>query len=371
MDVAAAKAEKRQKALDSSRTLSLEVFFRKLLSLVCTLIYELCHSLDLGSTIQNHVWTTMKHALSNHYGLMKGRHIHHLILCTVYGICKVNKRVPEVKFTAIITKYKELRQSGSLVHHIPLKSENERGDIIKFYNAIFIPTMKVVLTQFSPKDSSAGPTVNEMPAPRTRTTPQRVGLSNVHVNNTTASAQRLSDLSGKSGVGGGGFRSPRPPLPRPPSTGSLSGMGGSSAGGYLIGGGGHPSMTPRTKALYAFGESPSKDLHMINQAIGRGSPGANMAGYKRDHPHGTDMSKAPVLNVDLDMEMPSGGDEPKAKMRKLIAQRASRGGGGAGGGSGTSGRRPSPDSWVSGKAMDDSSSGSGGEGAAVDVMEES
>lgn len=66
---------------------------------------------------------------------------------------QVNKRVPEVKFTAIITKYKELRQSGSLVHHIPLKTETDRGDIIKFYNAIYIPTMKVVLTQFTPKDT--------------------------------------------------------------------------------------------------------------------------------------------------------------------------------------------------------------------------
>merc|ERR1740130_1169619 len=107
---------------------------------------------------------------------MKGRHIHHLILCTVYGICKVNKRVPEVKFTAIITKYKELRQSGSLVHHIPLKTETDRGDIIKFYNAIYIPTMKVVLTQFTPKDT-ANPTVEAMTTPRTRTTPQRVGTT--------------------------------------------------------------------------------------------------------------------------------------------------------------------------------------------------
>ena len=92
-------------------------------------------------------------------------------------------------------------------------------------------------------------------------------MSNVHVNNTTASAQRLNDLSMK----GGGFRSPRPPL-RPSNSGSLSGMGsvsmgmgGNSASGYSLGAGSHPSMTPRTKALYAFGESPSKDLHMINQ----------------------------------------------------------------------------------------------------------
>lgn len=226
-----------------------------------------------------------------------------------------------------------------------------------------------------------------MPTPRTRTTPQRVGTTgHVYVNNTTASAQRLGDLGGK---GPAGFRSPRPPLPRPPSSGSLSGMGGMggpSMSSYMGGGAGsgHPSMTPRTKALYAFGESPSKDLHMINQAIGRGSPGGMLSGHKRDHPDGADMSKAPVLNVDLDMEAPSGDDDTKAKMRKLIAQRASRGGGG---GSSASRRRPSPDTTVpdmigsapsasrasghGGAAGDQGASGEGGVGAGPDAMDQS
>lgn len=40
-------------------------------------------------------------------------------------------------------------------------------------------------------------------------------------------------------------------------------------------------MTPRTRVLYAFGESPAKDLDLINRAVNKrpaGAPNANAGG---------------------------------------------------------------------------------------------
>ena len=81
-------------------------------------------------------------------------------------------------------------------------------------------------------------------------TGQRLGGTNVFVSNSANTS-----FSPSSGFG----RPPRFPNLTHNAGGSGIDMGGSEISRY--------SMTPTTKALYAFGESPSKDLELINRAI--------------------------------------------------------------------------------------------------------
>ena len=65
-------------------------------------------------------------------------------------------------------------------------------------------------------------------------------------------------------------------------------------------------MTPRTKALYAFGESPSRDLDIINKAIGTRltSGGGTTSESSSDASAGKRKRRAPMLSIDMDDQGP-------------------------------------------------------------------
>ncbi|CAN0054907.1 unnamed protein product, partial [Choristocarpus tenellus] len=109
------------------------------------------------------IWTVFKHCVGKRTDLLRGRHLHHIILCSTYSICKVNTVTPEVTFKRIIEQYKLLTGAGgglgggvatprlSVVKDIPLgdisggeqdsrgaaaDAVEVRGDIIRFYNKV-------------------------------------------------------------------------------------------------------------------------------------------------------------------------------------------------------------------------------------------
>ena len=119
---------------------SLEMFFEKLLALCRVIIFDLSHALgeqllearpfdgaendnpeaapgtrvtkeasrNDGPSIKDQVYATMKACLADHYFVLcRNRSILHTILCTFYGVCKVNKLEQEVKFQTIIQTYQE------------------------------------------------------------------------------------------------------------------------------------------------------------------------------------------------------------------------------------------------------------------------
>ncbi|CAN0088934.1 unnamed protein product, partial [Ectocarpus fasciculatus] len=100
---------------------------------------------------------------------------------STYSVCKVNSVTPEVTFKRIIEQYKQLAGAGggglnggvgtprlSVVKDILLRRgghdeeaeagggeegageplQEERGDIIKFYNKVYIPAMKQFVLEF-------------------------------------------------------------------------------------------------------------------------------------------------------------------------------------------------------------------------------
>ena len=163
---------------------SLVMFFEKLLALCRVLIFDLSHALGEqllearpiggaendnpatasgsvapqeaarhdGPSIKDQVYATLKACLADHYDVLcRNRSILHIILCTFYGVCKINTLEQEIKFQTIIQTYKEMLRGASadIVHQIPLADEHKRGDIIQFYNKVYLPTMKQHLISVS------------------------------------------------------------------------------------------------------------------------------------------------------------------------------------------------------------------------------
>ena len=131
------------------------------------------------------------------------RHLDQLIICTIYSVCKLNQVA--LTFNAIISVYSELYEEEweTIVKQVLLQNE-DYVDIIKFYNYVYIAAMKQFL----------------------------VDMRKATVQNTP----RISTLSPCSPL--------RANLPSPML--HYSSLRTS------------PMMTPRTKRLFAVGESPSQ-----------------------------------------------------------------------------------------------------------------
>jgi len=100
--------------------------------------------LGLGQSIYDNVWSVLGQVIVSKYHIMAGRHIDQIIMCALYGVCRVNKI--EAKFKKIIEKYRTQSQATNRVYrNIEITTGGERGDIITFYNKIFIPACESIL----------------------------------------------------------------------------------------------------------------------------------------------------------------------------------------------------------------------------------
>jgi len=207
-------------------THSQELFFKRLLHHTAQQISYLCQLLELEEVLAERVWTTMKHIISSKTFLLIGRHLSQMILCCVYGVCKVSAK--PIKFSEIITKYQELplfdKDDFKEVVHNVFVEENKHSDIIRFYNNVFIIPMKSFLLSLSQENPSVE-VKNSMTPLAASLVPQSVMQS--------------------------------------PLKNYLSAQKAMTPSALKIG------LTPRTKSLCAFGESPFGVLDSINKAIGR------------------------------------------------------------------------------------------------------
>ncbi len=79
-----------------------ELFFKRVLHFTALQVYQLCDLLHLNEKIAEQIWGVMKYILSSEVNLVIGRHVEQLILCAVYGVCKISNS--PLKFQDIITK---------------------------------------------------------------------------------------------------------------------------------------------------------------------------------------------------------------------------------------------------------------------------
>uniref|UniRef100_A0A0K2TLX7 Retinoblastomalike protein 1like [Bombus impatiens] n=1 Tax=Lepeophtheirus salmonis TaxID=72036 RepID=A0A0K2TLX7_LEPSM len=187
------------------RTGSLGLFFRKVYHLSYLRLDQLCFSLQIADEdIKRKIWTTFEYTLKQNTDLMKDRHLDQLLMCSLYIVCKV---VGSTKyFTDIMKHYRTQPQAASHVYRSVLlrprgmkgdvenessdaqksitpptptrlaasstiaEDGEERGDLIKFYNTVFMERLQEFSLKFKRSRQSEAPPLS--PLPKLRANPQ-------------------------------------------------------------------------------------------------------------------------------------------------------------------------------------------------------
>ena len=267
---------------------ALQQFLKKCLYLAAQRIQDLCLKLLLPSSLVQQVWRCVKVVLETCRELLTNRHLDQIIMCSVYGVCKVNQR--QVTFRHIIEKYKQQQSTSAesrakVFREVYMKADEEPQDIIKFYNVVFIPTMKEELLKVchgAAANGASSPTMNRV-----------VGGSPARVssNRDVYVSQQRTPLLG---------------------------------------------MTPRTRTLYAFSDTPaqttSEGLRQINQTLNANASGFDSAaqtlqalsgGGGAMSPPPSQPAAEPVRKRELNLTNPpedEGGGPRRVMQRRLAEQ---------------------------------------------------
>ncbi|KAI1241870.1 hypothetical protein IHE44_0005372 [Lamprotornis superbus] len=225
-DVQPAVIPQTQKAQKST---SLSLFYKKVYLLAYRRLHTLfLHLLSEHPDLEPLIWTLFQHTLQNEYELMRDRHLDQIMMCSMYGICKV-KNV-DLRFKIIVSAYKEFCNTNQETFKRVLIREEQYDSIIVFYNLVFMQKLKTNILQYA---SSRPPTLSPIPhIPRSpyqfSNSPRRVPAGNNIYISPLKSPYKFSD----------GFQSPT-------------------------------KMTPRSRILVSIGESfgTSEKFQKINQML--------------------------------------------------------------------------------------------------------
>uniref|UniRef100_A0A674ATP7 Retinoblastoma-like protein 1 n=1 Tax=Salmo trutta TaxID=8032 RepID=A0A674ATP7_SALTR len=140
------------------RTGSLALFFRKVYHLASVRLRDLCVRLDISAELRGKIWTCFEHSIVQCPELMKDRHLDQLLLCAIYIISKITK--DGHTFQDIMKCYRSQPQASSHVSN-PHKADQssraealvqgeERGDLIQFYNSVYVCLFPLVFQMEAP-----------------------------------------------------------------------------------------------------------------------------------------------------------------------------------------------------------------------------
>ncbi|XP_026220835.1 retinoblastoma-like protein 2 isoform X1 [Anabas testudineus] len=223
---------------------SLSLFFRKVYHLASVRLRDLCAKLDISSELRRKIWTCFEYSLVHCTELMMDRHLDQLLMCAVYVMAKVTKEdrsfqnimkcyrtQPQANshvYRSVLISERKRRHSGSNkqnasteqepagvdISPVPIRcsstlpapqpssapstptntsikkssssgagdGEEERGDLIHFYNNVYIKQMRHFALRYSPNSPSVGVESPPLcPYPTLRTgSPRRMLLSSKH-----------------------------------------------------------------------------------------------------------------------------------------------------------------------------------------------
>ncbi|NWI45480.1 RBL1 protein, partial [Picathartes gymnocephalus] len=281
------------------RTGSLALFYRKVYHLASVRLRDLCLKLDVSNDLRRKIWTCFEFTLVHCADLMKDRHLDQLLLCAFYIMAKITKE--ERTFQDIMKSYRNQPQANSHVYRSVLlrntsddapldkranpdmemtegdssgrsTSENsseseteERGDLIKFYNTVYVGRVKSFALKYSITNQdhvmeapplSPFPSIRQQPVSPRRISQQHSVYVSPHKNGTC--------------------------------------------------------LTPPTALLYKFNGSPSKSLKDINNMIKQG-----------EH-----RSKKRAITIDSDTESPTkrlcqeNDDVLLKRLQDVVSERA-------------------------------------------------
>ncbi|XP_075624427.1 retinoblastoma-like protein 1 [Balearica regulorum gibbericeps] len=287
------------------KTGSLALFYRKVYHLASVRLRDLCLKLDVSNDLRRKIWTCFEFTLVHCADLMKDRHLDQLLLCAFYIMAKVTKE--ERTFQEIMKSYRNQPQANSHVYRSVLlrnisadvlldknanqdvemaedssvktgsssgrsAAENsrelgteERGDLIKFYNAVYVGRVKSFALKYDITNQD-----HVMEAPPLSPFP--------NIKHQPVSPRRISQQHSV-------YVSPH-------KNGAC--------------------LTPRTALLYKFNGSPSKSLKDINNMIKQG-----------EH-----RSKKRAITIDSDTESPTkrlcqeNDDVLLKRLQDVVSERA-------------------------------------------------
>ncbi|KAG9475232.1 retinoblastoma-like protein 2 isoform X2 [Eleutherodactylus coqui] len=219
---------------------SLVLFCRRVYHLASVRLRDLCHKLDITDELRKKIWTCFEFSLVHFPDLMKDRHLDQLLMCAVYVMAKVTREdtsfhnimrcyrtQPHAKshvYRSVLIRSRRRQQSGGSDHApsgsptetnkdlgsrepspvmrssstLPVPQPNsapptptritgassdmeeeERGDLVHFYNNIYIGNMKSFALKYSQANASEATPLSPYPSMRILS-PRRVKLSHSH-----------------------------------------------------------------------------------------------------------------------------------------------------------------------------------------------
>ena len=151
---------------DDPEHVYISYLLRKLLKIAYFRIASFCTALKIPPSypITTQIWVAFRYLLRHNIDLLYDRHLDQLLLCTLYGVCKIMKYEPELTFSKIIEVYTKTRgreigerECQRIVRHIKLHPDDDEdldkprkkthGNVIHLYNHIFVPSLKNHLLQ--------------------------------------------------------------------------------------------------------------------------------------------------------------------------------------------------------------------------------
>ncbi|XP_034437742.1 retinoblastoma-like protein 2 isoform X2 [Hippoglossus hippoglossus] len=179
------------------RSSPLHLFARKVYSLMSRRLRELCSTLDVSDELRLKIWTCFEHSLVHCSHLMVDCHLDQSLMCAIYIIAKITK--VEIPFKHIMKCYKSQPHarrgvcSNVLISgrnmdnppsttgkqedydimvtpntpstHYPGASQERRGNLIDFYNQVYMTNMQHFAEQFAPTSGGDTPPLSPYPQP--------------------------------------------------------------------------------------------------------------------------------------------------------------------------------------------------------------
>jgi len=183
---------------------SLALFFRKVYYMASLRLSDLCERLRVGDSLKHPSWAMFDHVLRKNTEMMRGRHLDQILMCSLYIIAKVSKQ--DVSFQDIMCSYRSQPQAKSRVYRnvlldtkpttpsyelenrdsgaareklrsgstlpipaigsappTPTPNEEETGDLIKFYNQVFVAKMEETAKKLSSSAENGAEKESNMP----------------------------------------------------------------------------------------------------------------------------------------------------------------------------------------------------------------
>ncbi|XP_045778011.1 retinoblastoma-like protein 1 [Maniola jurtina] len=138
---------------------SLILFFRKFYSLAVVRMNDLCTRLGLtDDELKRKIWTCLEYSIMHQTQLMRDRHLDQILMCAVYVICKVSNTATnqvERTFADIMRCYRQRPLADNHVYRSVLINKGseeespERGDLINFYNKVYVKCMQAFALRFT------------------------------------------------------------------------------------------------------------------------------------------------------------------------------------------------------------------------------